>query len=823
MSDRELERRVRAWYLEDGQPVRAPAALHERVVSIPASAPAPRRPLAGRRGFVLLAAAALLLAGGAVVTGSAILRESPVVPPLPSQAAIVRPEPSGSPLAAPTVRGSAILRNGNLIAFTRPVARVRPECDVDPASCPVVRIFVAGVDGSDAHELFPGGTTDQVVLDWSPDGSTLLYGDGPDQFLVGARGGASQPLDTGCSSATLGTGCQPDSQLAVSLDGAHVVFVRTATEAQDDDGTTIATMDLASGEVALLSSTSAGGGSLPGWSPDGTRIVFSRYGTKDDGGPVPRVTSGEFVVDADGTNLRRLTPPDQDAFWGSWSPDGERIAFLSPGDGQPQGAFGDVYTIRPDGSDLRRLTFDGRATTPTWTPDGRILYVQGSGSDGFLPGFRTLDPATGTGTLLVSADALGIPADELAQVRAALQPVGGEAIVAPPWSPQTAVDVGPAAPTPSPTPVPDLGPGFAWTGAPPATPDGSLGATATRLADGRVLVTELCGTAAALYDPATGTFTPTGSLTVVRATGSATLLRDGRVLFAGGYNCAPAGEDGMWASAELYDPVTGTFSATGAMAVPRESQTATLLADGRVLIAGGITGPGAKTAAAITLASVRLVDTDHPLDVTELYDPAAGTFSRTGSMQVGRSGHAATLLRDGRVLVTGGGGEGTASRTSAELYDPTSGTWHRTGSMGTGRWLHTSSLLPDGQVLITGGRSPKDSVYRSAELYDPDTGTFSPTGSMHDGRQEQSATVLDNGTVLIAGGYWSDGQHWKVLSSAELYDPAARTFTQIGSIGTPRMSHSAVELDDGRILIVGGADIGAAGAKGVGSAVLYTP
>ena len=123
--------------------------------------------------------------------------------------------------------------------------------------------------------------------------------------------------------------------------------------------------------------------------------------------------------------------------------------------------------------------------------------------------------------------------------------------------------------------------------------DSPLGETATLLADGRVLFAGGCGTAAEVYDPATGTFSPTGSLAQVRASATATRLHDGRVLFAGGYNCAAAGQDGMWASAELYDPTTGTFSPTGSMAAPRSQHTATLLADGRVLIAGGLSGPTA--------------------------------------------------------------------------------------------------------------------------------------------------------------------------------------------------------------------------------------
>ena len=337
-------------------------------------------------------------------------------------------------------------------------------------------------------------------------------------------------------------------------------------------------------------------------------------------------------------------------------------------------------------------------------------------------------------------------------------------------------------------------------------------------------MTMSCGKAAALFDPATGTSIATGSLADPRGGDTATLLRDGRVLFAGGYNCAPAGQDGIWRSAELYDPATGTFQATGPMHKPREQHTATLMADGRVLIAGGYTANEPPAAGAIVLASVRTVEsTSSILASAEIYDPATGTFSRTGPMTTFRNDHTATLLQDGRVLVVGGGGEAYASTTSADLYDPATGTFSKTGSMKTGRWLHTATLLPDGRVLITGGRSPRDSVYRSAELYDPASGRFSSTGAMHDGRQQHTATLLSDGRVLVAGGYWSDGQDGRVLASTELYDPATGDFTEIGSMGTPRDGATAMRLGDGRVLIVGGADIGNDGAVGDPSAVVYQP
>ena len=252
---------------------------------------------------------------------------------------------------------------------------------------------------------------------------------------------------------------------------------------------------------------------------------------------------------------------------------------------------------------------------------------------------------------------------------------------------------------------PSLSPGFTWTGSQATNEGGPLGQSATLLADGRVLLAGGCGTAAEVYDPATGTFAPTGSMTASRGGTSATLLPDGHVLFAGGYNCAAAGEDGIWASAELYDPATGAFSPTGSMAAPRSQHTATLLADGRVLMAGGLSGSSPPAAGGVTLASYRTAATDAFLASAEIYDPTTGTFSRTDSMSTPHRGHTATLLRDGRVLIVGNGGETSAAGTAADVYDPKTGRFSRTGSMKFGRWLHTATLLADGRLLILGGRT----------------------------------------------------------------------------------------------------------------------
>ncbi len=814
MTDRELEQRLRAWYAaEVAETESAPADLRETLATIPMTTRLPLRPLTRRRGFTLLAAAALLVAGGALVAGSGAVRLSPSVTPAPDVAVV---PPTTPPTVAPSPPPPT-LRPGSSIAFIRAVDKVRSCRFGQVTACPTARLWVTGSDGTGGHELLPDGMTNQSWLGWSSDGAHLLYFEDDATWLTDASGAAPRLADTGCVAP-----CVLDSELAVSADGTHIAFVRE--QAGDPvNTTTIATMDLDTGRVALLDATSAGGAS-PVWSPDGRQIAFFRFGGKDDGGPVAPLVSSIWIIDADGQGLHQISPTTLAAESPEWSPDGTRIAFVSR-TGQQQ----DIYTFRPDGSDVLRLTSDGASSSPTWTADGRILFARSSaGSGPAAAGWWTMGADGSQATLLLSAAQIGVKPADVRSTEPVWQPLGGAALVAPPWAPQTATTVGPPAPTsspPSPTPTPDLAPGYSWT-APAAAPDGTaLGDTATRLDDGRVLVTAVCSTAAALYDPASGSFSPTGPMSEVRAAKTATLLHDGRVLIVGGSTCSAAGgPDGIWASAELYDPATGIFTPTGSMHTPRESQTATLLADGRVLIAGGMTGPSAA-AATITLTSYRLAETDAAsyLATAEIYDPLTGTFSTTGSMTMARRGHTATLLQDGRVLVVGNGGESSVSSKIADVYDPTTGQFTRTGSMKVGRWLQTATLLRDGRVLILGGRSPKDSVYTSAELYDPRSATFASAGSMGEGRQQHTATLLPDGRVLIAGGFWSDGQNWRVLSSTEMYDPSTGNFSPLGSMGSPRDGHTATLLDDGRVLFVGGEDIGPSGGVGVPSAVLYQP
>jgi Galactose oxidase, central domain len=278
---------------------------------------------------------------------------------------------------------------------------------------------------------------------------------------------------------------------------------------------------------------------------------------------------------------------------------------------------------------------------------------------------------------------------------------------------------------------------------------------------------------------APGILTATGNMTTPRHSHTATLIPNGKVLIAGGgygYNCNCAR-----ASAELYDPSTGTFTATGDMTTPRQSHTATLLPSGKVLIAGG---------------SVLLGRT-LPLANAELYDPSTETFTATGEMTTTRASHTASLLNNGKVLIAAGVST-NGVLASAELYDPPTGTFTRTGDMTTGRWGHTATLLKNDKVLMFG--TDTETVL-SPELYDPDTGTFSLTGGTTFERLgvPTTATLLTNGKVLVTlADVGGEGRNW-----AALYDPSTGTFTATGNMIIWRLDPAATLLVDGTVLIAG--------------------
>ncbi len=296
--------------------------------------------------------------------------------------------------------------------------------------------------------------------------------------------------------------------------------------------------------------------------------------------------------------------------------------------------------------------------------------------------------------------------------------------------------------------------------------------------------------------PIAGGFATTGALATGRNCHTATSLAAGQVLIAGGFWGADWVATEELASAAIYDPSLGTFIATGSMTTGRVNHTATLLPNGQVLIAGG----------------------QHPeysaLASAELYDPGTRTFTTTGSMTHARYGHTATLLPSGLVLVAGGYGDPGASQ-NAELFDPATGTFAAAGSTGTGRYNHTATLLQSGEVLLAGGQAVQAGWGgSSAEVYDPVAGTFVRTGNLTASRYLHSATLLRSGRVLIAGGYDSSP-----LDSAEQYDPGTGTFTATGSMTTVRAAHTATLQPSGVVLVAGGTD----STVSLSSAELYEP
>jgi N-acetylneuraminic acid mutarotase len=321
----------------------------------------------------------------------------------------------------------------------------------------------------------------------------------------------------------------------------------------------------------------------------------------------------------------------------------------------------------------------------------------------------------------------------------------------------------------------------AWSGAASMATPRSNAWTMTPLNDGQVLVTSgfdrgVYVANAERYNPLTNTWSAAGALATPRALQTATLLGNGKVLVAGGNNSA------FLSSAELYDPASNTWTAAASMATARTSHTATRLANGKVLVAGG--------------------NNSAFLSSAELYDPASNVWSPVTSMAAARTNYKATLLGNGKVLVMGGV-NGAGMVLNAELYDPASNTWSSAGSIVTGRVRFTVTLLSNGKVLIAGGSAGSGSALSSAELYDPATNSWSSAGSMVTPRDSATATLLGNGKVLVAGGcalgYTSGFQ-----SSAELYDPLTNTWSATASMATARDHHKATLLNNGKVLVAGG-------------------
>ena len=297
--------------------------------------------------------------------------------------------------------------------------------------------------------------------------------------------------------------------------------------------------------------------------------------------------------------------------------------------------------------------------------------------------------------------------------------------------------------------------------------------TQVLLTNGNVLVaggtnlTNVLNTAQ-LYNPNTGLWTATGSMEAARESFAAVALANGKVLVEGGVGSGGA----ILATAELYTPSTGKWTPAGAMSVARYGHTATLLQNGKVLVTGGCTSASCTPVTG----------------VTELYDPTTNTWTTTTRLNLARANQTATLLHNGKVLVVGGT-TGSATK-SCELYDPTAKTWTTVASTSVPRYQHAAALLASGKVLVSGGYCGR-CAYSTAEIYDPTANAWTPTGNMTLGRFAHTATTLANNTVLIAAGGTFHGLTYLPTASTEIYDVVTGEFKATGSLNQWRISQTA--------------------------------
>ena len=343
--------------------------------------------------------------------------------------------------------------------------------------------------------------------------------------------------------------------------------------------------------------------------------------------------------------------------------------------------------------------------------------------------------------------------------------------------------------------------GWALTSSPITSVYG--GFTATLLADGTVLMAGGYGVinpagsnpsmaTAAIYNPVTGAWTSTGSMMIARDGHSATLLADGTVLVAGGESCTATEISGMCpllASAEIYNPATGKWSATGNMTTATFEQLAVLLPTGMVLIAGG------STQCPTAMCNLE------PSISAEIFDPVAGSWTATNAVQSGAG--ALTVLADGTALALG------LSAPAAEIYNPALGGW--ASAAGPSFTADTATLLLGGSVLAAGGTTSCGltlCLVNTVQIYTPSAGTWASAGAMNYARVHHTATLLKNGNVFVAGGTGCLGNcsigPYSTLASAEIYDSNSGVWNEISNMIEARSGQPAILLSDGNMLVIGG-------------------
>jgi len=299
-------------------------------------------------------------------------------------------------------------------------------------------------------------------------------------------------------------------------------------------------------------------------------------------------------------------------------------------------------------------------------------------------------------------------------------------------------------------------------------------------------------------------------MTTARSRHTATLLLDGRVLVAGGRTQVASGRIST-ASAELYNPSTGAW--TGSLSRARDFHAATLLSDGRVLVTGGITvgvnGNGAEKSA-------------------EIYNPNTGLWSKADHLANPRFGHTATSLPDGKILVAGGAGAGgdCESVRTTEIYDPVTDTWKPAAPMDSARGFYAALLLQNGRVAVFGGNTLPVATCvptATAELYNDASNNWTAAASMTFSRTGHTISSLTDGRILVAGGRSFDGSVYGSVAAAEIYNPADGSWSAAPDMNAARAYHTTTLLPDGRILVAGGHANGSFFADQLSTAELYSP
>lgn len=320
--------------------------------------------------------------------------------------------------------------------------------------------------------------------------------------------------------------------------------------------------------------------------------------------------------------------------------------------------------------------------------------------------------------------------------------------------------------------------------------------TATVLRDFRVLVAGGTTTAplatAGTYKPYS--WTVTGGMAASHSGHTATLLRNDKVLVVGGLNA-----DGVSSVVcELYGG--SGWSAAPSLATARTGHTATLLSSGGVLVAGGTDGNG-------VLASC------------ETFSPNPAPWEDAAPMWYGRTGHSATLLPSGKVLVAAGSGWGQSFVSNTELFDPKTDSWKLLTPI-SGRAGQSTTLLPDGRVLFAGGyRSPSGAGFSAAcDFFQSATNAWGAAASMNDRRAFHACVLLPDGKVLVAGGYKTND--YMAMASAEVFDPVTGLWSLTNPMTTPRNRPAGVLLTNGKALVIGTTSTYSSGPL---SAELYDP